>query len=157
MIKAENYQKNEPTLMLQDYFLGHVKGYGMVQKRSGEVRRRFVVDMNGHWEKNHFILNEDFVFDDGEKQHRVWDFTSLTPHQFSGTAPDITGITHGAQAGNAINMKYVLQVPVNGKHYDINMDDWLFSIDKKVLLNRATMKKFGFTVGYITASFYKND
>ena len=157
MIKPENYQQKEPTLILQNYFLGSVTGYGMVQNRSGEVTRRFVVDMKGYWEKDHFILNENFVFDDGEKQHRIWNFTGLTAHHFSGTAADVTGIAEGTQAGNAINMKYVLQVPVNGKHYDINMDDWLFSVDKKVLLNRANMKKFGFTVGSITASFYKND
>lgn len=155
--KPEIYQNKIPVLTIEDYFSGHVTGHGMVQDRSGEVRRRFVVEMHGQWQGNQGILDENFVYDDGEKQNRQWKLQRLNPHAFTAIAGDVTGIAQGEQFGNAIHMTYVLQVPVGGKIYDIKMDDWLYSIDKNIVLNRATMKKFGFTVGSVTTSFSKHD
>lgn len=155
VVKTENYQHKQPTLTMEDYFSGHVKGYGMVQDRSGEVRRRFVVDMYGKWQGDKGLLDEYFVFDDGEKQHRQWHLLHTSPHQFSAKAGDVTGQASGEQYGNTIHMKYVLQIPTNGRVYDITMDDWLYRIDEKIVLNRAAMKKFGFNVGSVTTSFYK--
>ena len=66
------YETNEPVLTIQEFFNGTVKGYGMIQKRSGEVRRRFVVTMEGKWTANEGTLDEYFVFDDGDKQYRQW-------------------------------------------------------------------------------------
>jgi hypothetical protein len=40
-----------------------------------------------------------------------------------------------------------------GKRYDIDFDDWMFLIDDKVMLNRATMTFWGFRVGEVFISF----
>jgi len=155
--KAQVYETKSPTLTIEDFFSGHVTGYGMVQNRAGEVRQRFVVEMHGQWQGNTGILNEDFVFDDGHTQKRQWTFTRINDHEFKGTAADVTGEAHCEQFGNAIHMKYVLQIPVGKKTYNIHMNDWLYAVDKKVVLNRTNMTKFGFTVGSITATFLKHD
>lgn len=156
MIKADAYKNNQPKLSFFEYFTGHVTGYGMVENRSGEIKRRFKVEMMGESKGDKFYLDEHFVFDDGEKQFRQWQFQMLNENEFIGTAADVTGAAKGEQYGNAIHIRYVLQVPVGKKIYNVNMDDWLYAIDSKVLLNRANMKKFGFHVGAVTTSFVKN-
>ncbi len=155
MNQIKNYQKNHPVLMMEDYFTGHVKGYGLIQKYTGGVRRRFTVDMHGHWTGDHGILDEDFIYDDGEKQHRQWQLTRTDAHHFNAVADDVTGITHGEQYGNAIHMVYALQIPYKGKTIDVTMDDWLYRVNDQVVLNNAVMKKFGIPIGRITASFFK--
>lgn len=152
----KEYKNNTPSLRMEDYFSGNVKGYGLVQKNTGAVRRRFVVEMKGTWEGNIGILDEKFVFDDGEKQERQWKLTKIDEHHFTATAHDVVGIASGEQYGNVIHMTYVLSVPYNGKTINLDMDDWLYRVNDEVVLNNATMKKFGISVGKLTASFFKN-
>ncbi|MBW8463867.1 DUF3833 family protein, partial [Acidovorax sp.] len=44
---------------------------------------------------------------------------------------------------------------VDGKVYHVDLDDWMYLIDDRVMLNRATMSKFGVRLGEITLSFTK--
>jgi hypothetical protein len=49
----------------------------------------------------------------------------------------------------------VLALPVDGKVYHVNFDDWMFLMDDQVMLNRAVMSKFGFRLGEVILSFRK--
>lgn len=61
----------------------------------------------------------------------------------------------GEVSGNAFRRGYVLSLPVDGKVYDIRLDDWMYLIDENTMANRAFMTKFGFEVGQITLFFRK--
>ena len=61
----------------------------------------------------------------------------------------------GHAAGNALNWRYTLLLPVDGKTYEMQMDDWMYLIDEHVLLNRTHMSKFGWPLGDVTLSFDK--
>ena len=37
----------------------------------------------------------------------------------------------------------------------MQFDDWLYLVDERVMLNRATMSKFGIRLGEVTLSFQK--
>ena len=39
--------------------------------------------------------------------------------------------------------------------YEVQMDDWMYLVDDRVMLNRAVMRKFGITLGAVTLSFSK--
>lgn len=154
--QEELYGKKQPPLVVQHYFNGKVHAYGMVQNRTDEVTRRFTAEITGHWptaEKG--TLHEEFIFDDGEIQTRDWVFTFLDQRHFIGTAPDVVGVAHGSQYGNSIHMTYVLAVKVNGKTINLSVDDWLYAIDNKIVLNKSTLNKFGITFGRITIAFVK--
>lgn len=156
MNSIKNYSNKKPNLEIETYFSGETKGYGLVQKCSGAVRRQFEVQMQGTWKDNKGILDEHFIFDDGEKQHRQWQLEKIDANHFIGKAEDVVGVAKGEQFGNAIHMEYVLRVPYKGSTIDVTMDDWLYRINDKIVLNNATMKKFGFCVGRLTASFSKD-
>src|SRR4051812_19462803 len=80
-----------PGFAMEKYFLGHVRGYGLVEDRWRNVRRQFVVDMHGAWQGNEFLLHEDFVYDDGEKQVREWRIRKLDDAHYEATAADVEG------------------------------------------------------------------
>lgn len=153
----EVYRAEQPVLDLAQYFNGTVDGWGMVQDRSGKVLRRFTVRIDAKWEGNVGTLDESFEWSDGERQKRVWTVTRLDANTYTGTAGDVVGTARGEASGNALRWQYVLRVPVGGKTYDVDIDDWMFLVDGKVMLNRSVMTKFGFRVGEITLSFARRN
>jgi hypothetical protein len=48
-----------------------------------------------------------------------------------------------------------MALPVDGTTYHVDFDDWMFLMDDKVMINRATMSKWGFNLGEVTLSFVK--
>ena len=151
----ELYAKEQPRLDVQQYFNGRLDAHGMFQDRSGAVIKRFVVVMNCSWQGDTGTLDEDFVYSDGTKQKRVWTLKKTGEGRFSATAADVVGTAQGVVSGNALRWNYVLALPVEGKIINVNMDDWMFLIDQKVMLNRTAMSKFGVNLGNVTLSFTK--
>ena len=154
-MRIEDYRGTGPALVLEEYFAGPVRAWGTVQDRSGKVRRRFTADMHGAWEDDIFVLNEDFEFDDGEQMTRTWRIRRLDANHYEGTADDIVGTARGRAEGIALQWRYTLTLEVDGREVDIDFDDWLFAHEDGVVINRATMRKFGIRVGELTVFFQK--
>lgn len=153
--QVSDYAQQRPRLELDQYFNGRVLAHGIFQKRSGEVARRFTVVMDCRWEGNHGVLDETFSYSDGSTQRRVWHLTKEAGGRYTGRADDVVGEATGQESGNAFRWNYTLRLPVDGKVYDVQFDDWMFLVDERVLLNRAKMSKFGFTLGEVLLSFSK--
>jgi hypothetical protein len=149
------YKAQKPVLDLRQYFNGTIEGHGMFQNRSGEVIKRFRVVIDARWEGPTGTLDEAFVWSDGTTSRRVWTLTDLGNGRYTGTADDVVGKATGEAAGNALRWRYVMALPVDGKVYQVDFDDWMYLIDDKVMLNRSAMKKFGFHLGEVTLSFHK--
>ena len=149
------YAQEKPVLDMQQYFNGTIDAWGMFQDRSGKVVKRFTVVIQCSWKDDVGTLDEDFSYSDGTKQKRVWTLKKGANGQYIGTAADVVGSAIGNTAGNALNWRYVLALPVGDKIYNVSFDDWMFLMDDKVMLNRAVMSKFGFRLGEVTLSFRK--
>jgi len=155
-MKPQNYINTKPEIKIEEYFLGNVKAWGIFQGRSGVVKRKFTAEMNGFFEGKNFILNEDFNWNDGEKQKRKWTIKKVDDHNYEGTASDVVGIAKGASYGSAFKFEYNLLIPFKDKKIKVRFDDWIFKQDEKVAINRAIVTKFGFKVGELTVFFVKN-
>lgn len=147
--KLDDYRGIEPELDLSQFFNGHLEAYGIVQDYKGKVSRRFKADILGSWKGDQGILDELFYFADGEEQHRCWQLQK-SGKRYQGQAGDVVGLAEGEVAGNALNWQYTLAVPVDGKTWNIKLNDWMFLVDEHNLINRASMYKFGLEVGEIT-------
>lgn len=150
-----DYANEKPVLDLAQYFNGTIDAWGIFTDRSGKVVRRFQVVMNCSWQGNQGVLDEDFVFSDGERQKRIWRLTKLENGRYTGRAADVVGEATGQVSGNAFNWTYTLQLPVDGKITEVQLDDWMYLVNDKVMLNKAVMRKFGIQVGELTLSFTK--
>jgi hypothetical protein len=154
-VEVADYRAERPVLDLRQYFNGDLNAWGMFQDRSGKVVKRFHVAMKASWQGEVGTLDEDFTYSDGTKQKRVWTLTRQPDGNYIGRADDVVGEARGEVAGNALRWRYVLALPVDGKVYHVNFDDWMFLIDDKVMLNRSFMSKFGIELGQVTLSFSK--
>lgn len=153
--QVTDYAQERPLLELDRYFNGRVLAHGVFQKRNGAVARRFTVVMDCHWEGNQGVLDEAFTYSDGTTERRIWRLTKHADGRYTGRADDVVGEAQGQTSGNAFRWNYTLRLPVDGKEYEVQFDDWMFLVDDRVLLNRATMSKFGVTLGEVLLSFTK--
>ena len=154
MTEVVEYRAERPSLDLAQYFNGTIDGWGMFQDRSGKVLRRFYVRIDATWSGNEGTLDEHFEFADGERQNRVWKLFK-NGDAYRGTAGDVVGMAEGSVSGNALHWNYVLALPVDGRVWNMAMDDWMYLIDDSTMMNRTTMSKFGFRVGEVTLTFRK--
>jgi Protein of unknown function (DUF3833) len=150
-----DYAREAPQLDLRSYFNGPLTAHGLFTDRSGKVVRRFSVKMTGSWNGNQGVLDEDFTYSDGKKERRVWRLTDHGNGRYSGRADDVVGEAIGQAAGNALNWRYTLALPVDGRIWEVQFDDWMYLMDDRVMLNKAVMSKFGITLGDVTLAFTK--
>ena len=153
-VQVTDYAQEKPKFDLREYFNGRVTAHGVVQDRSGKIIRRMTVDMTGTWVGDTGTLVEDFTYADGKMDRRIWTIKKRGD-RYIGTAADVVGEAIGEAAGNALNWKYVLALPVDDKVYNVDFDDWMWQLDDKVMMNRAVFSKFGFKVGEVLITFYK--
>ncbi len=153
--QVTDYAAERPVLDLARYFNGTLDAYGVFTDRSGQVVKRFTVVMVCTWNGNEGVLDEAFTYSDGSQQRRVWRLTKLADGRYVGRADDVVGEATGQVSGNAFRWGYTLRLPVDGKTYDVQFDDWMYLMDERVMLNKAVMSKFGFRLGEVTLSFVK--
>jgi Protein of unknown function (DUF3833) len=156
-----DYANEKPLFDLKAYFNGRVDGWGIFTDRAGKVARRFIVTMNCSWSGEEGILDEDFVYSDGKKEKRIWRMKRMTGAdgvvRYEGRADDVVGLGTGEQHGNAFRWGYTLALPVDGKVYEVQFDDWMYQMDSQVVINKATMSKFGITLGELVVTFSKKN
>lgn len=149
------YASQQPVLDLPKYFEGTLDAYGVFTDRSGTVVKRFTVVMQCSWDGDAGVLDEDFRYSDGTRQKRIWRLTKLGQGRFVGRADDVIGEALGESRGNAFHWNYTLSLPVDGRAIEVQFDDWMYLVTDKVMLNKATMSKFGVRLGEVTLSFSK--
>ena len=150
-----DYAGEKPMLDLAQYFNGRIDAHGIFQGRNGKIVKRFTVVMDCQWTGNQGVLDEAFTYSDGSTQRRIWRLTKHADGRYSGTAGDVVGEAVGQTSGNAFRWNYTLKLPVDGKVYEVQFDDWMYLMDEQVMLNKAQMSKFGFHLGEVTLSFTK--
>ena len=154
-MKPEDFLGRGPELLIEDYFQGQTRAWGIFEDRFGKLRRQFVVDIDGQWDGEQLTLVEDFAFDDGETDQRIWRIRKLDEHRYEGRADDVVGVAQGTAYGNALNWRYKLNLKVGDDAWLVNFDDWMFLQQDGVLINRASVTKLGFEIGQVTIFFRK--
>jgi hypothetical protein len=142
------------SFQLDRYFVGRVKAWGLFEPRFGGSVRQFTVDIVGRHDGDAVVLEEDFLFSDGERQRRVW---RIRPDGdgYAGTADDVLGTARGKTIGNGLAWAYDIRLKTDSGGLDVAFDDWLYRFDEEMVLNRATVTKWGLQVGGVTLSFRK--
>ncbi|MCC9624703.1 DUF3833 domain-containing protein [Thalassospira sp. MA62] len=154
-MKPQDFAQKQPRFDVFDYFEGNSRAWGIFEDRFGTLRRQFTVDITGTITDDVLTLEEDFVYDDGEEDRRVWKITRTGDHSYEGRADDIIGVATGSQYGNALNWTYEMDLKVGDGSWRVSFDDWMFLQADGVLVNRARVKKWGFEIGEVTLFFTK--
>ena len=144
---VEDYAGKSPALVPEHFFDGSLTAHGVLKDRSGKVIRSFSADIKAYWQKGIGTLEEDFLFDDGEQDRRVWTLRPNGDGSYTGTAGDVVGDGRLTVAGNSMFLDYVLRIPYGDGTLDLHIDDRMYLVSETMLINESTMTKFGFEVG----------
>ncbi|WP_415896695.1 DUF3833 family protein [Neptuniibacter sp. QD72_48] len=117
--------------------------------------RHFNADIKAYWQEGVGVLEENFIFDDGEKQRRVWTLTPDGSGNYIAEANDVVVPANALVSGNALFMQYVLRAPYKDGTIDLTIDDRMYLVSPSVIVNESKMKKFGISVGQVLLTIVK--
>ena len=164
LFKADikDYAANTPPLKLEQFFEGRSYAYGIFEDRFGNLKRQFRVRIDGRVDADSLILDERFIYEDGETARRVWtiqnrgvDETGLMRYQ--GQADDIDGVATGQIAGNVLSWSYDIVLSLSGQNLKVRFDDFIYQLDEDIAINRAYVSKWGVEIGQVTLVFLRGE
>lgn len=137
------------------YFEGRTLAHGVFEDRKGRVKRRFNVEMTGRWEAGAMVVDEDFLFDDGERQQRCWTLMPKSDTEFTGRCPDSLSEARGSLSDGCAHFRSSLRIKAGGRLISMDFDDAFYDSGDGLVLNRSTVSKWGFRLGQILIAFRK--
>ena len=152
----KKFEAATPQLVLEEYFAGKTRAWGIFEDRFGTLRRQFTVDIDGRWDGRTLVLDERFGYRDGERDRRVWMIEKVGPNRYQGRADDVIGVATGEAKGNALSWRYNMDLKVGDSTLRVHFDDWMFLQPDNVLINRARVSKWGVELGRVTLFFSKS-
>jgi len=156
-MKTDPLSQQGPALKIEQFFQGKVYAWGIFEDRFGNLRRQFQVEIDGDWNGERLILDERFLYGDGERDHRVWTITRTGEGQYLGRADDIVGTAEGLSEGNRLNWRYKMDLKVGDGSWRVTFDDWMYLQPGNVLVNKAEVRKWGVQLGVVTLFFIHAD
>jgi hypothetical protein len=154
-MEITDFKNGSPPLVLEDYFAGKTRAWGIFEDRFGNLRRQFTVNIDGKWNGKTLVLDEQFVYRDGEKDRRIWTIEKIDKNHYQGRADDVIGVALGNAKGNALNWRYDMNLKVGETRLRVHFNDWMFLQSDNILVNRARVTKWGVELGQVTLFFSK--
>lgn len=151
----DDFAGKTPEFRIEHWFQGKTSAWGLFEDRFGTVRRQFTVDIEGRFDGKALTLDENFLYDDGERERRLWTIMAGDDGHYSGKADGVVGVAEGRGAGNAFNWRYEFDLKVGDGTWRVAFDDWLYLQPGNVVINRARVSRFGIEIGQVTLFFSK--
>ena len=165
--KLTDFDKTQPEFSLIDFFEGDSLAYGIFEDRFGTLQRRFKVNISGQKTQEEIagkiiskiILTEDFLYEDGEQQQRIWtiskDVLDDGIEYYRGSAGDVIGTAEGGVSGSAFFWQYDVDLNISQNNLRVRFSDWIYQMDDYIAINKATVSKFGIEIGVVTIVFVR--
>ena len=158
-VTPKDYADQQPALNMVQYLTGRTTAWGMAQSRSGEVVRRFRIEMTGVPAGSDAVrVHEHDIYTDGRIEDHDWLIRNAGPHEVLATSDQIVGQASGEQYGNALNLHYTLKVRMaSGSLWHFGVSDWFFQQTPCRLINVTYGSKLGFKAFNVVTFFKKDD
>jgi hypothetical protein len=154
-VPPSHFATATPRFEPDRYFEGPVRSWGVIETRRGNPRSRFRTAMMGRREGDTVVVTQDFTFEDGRRQQRIWRIRRIDEHRYEATSPDVNGIAPGEAYGNTFHWEYTL-----GKNpfTRVRMHHWMYlQADGSTMINRVVITKLGAVIAETTEHFHRGD
>ena len=142
-----------PDFLPETYFLQPLTAFGVFVDRFGAIRRQFAVDITGTATDDGFILDEAFLYDDGERETRQWVITRVADGRYQGRCDDVIGHAEGHHIYNMLRWRYRFRLAMFGRKVSVHFEDVMVVHQGGVMVNRAIVSKWGLKLGEVLLSF----
>lgn len=153
-LSSSDFASATPRFEPEKFFEGPVRSWGVVETRGGLPKSRLRADLSGHRDGDDLVLTQDFTFEDGRKQRRVWNIRRIDDHRYEAVSSDVSGSSVGHASGNTFHWIYYLQLRPGNRLSRVRMEHWMYLLgDGETMINRVTIRKFGFVLAQTTEYF----
>ena len=139
----------------EEFFSGDLTASGMFIDRFGNIQKRFSAKVICEPANDGFVLNEHFTFDDGKTETRIWEIQRTSEKQYIGTTDDVRDRAKGTLTPIGLLWRYDFYLDLFGRRVLVNFNDKMIMQSADVVLNHATITKFGLKLGELFISFHR--
>ncbi|MDX2083744.1 MAG: DUF3833 family protein [Rickettsiales bacterium] len=152
---AEVTSLDRPKLDLKSFFNGDLEIFAITQDKNGKIIGSYSGKMNGKWDENKGVLQQNITYDDGKRDSRTWLITLYSNGEFEAVGHDFIAPMQGKQSGNAMRMIYTLSILQNDKKQQTDYEDNFYLVDERSAIGISTIKKFKRPAGRSIISYRK--
>ncbi len=158
-----SFNKSEPIDYLdrgvkfdiKKFFNGDIEAFAIVQDENGKIIDTKTVKINGRWEENKGVIQQNFILADGKKDSRTWLITANGDGTFEGVGHDVLTMATGKQKGGSGQMIYDLLVNGQNGREEIKFEDRMYLVNENSAIMISSMKKGYSPAGRIIMSLSK--
>ena len=150
--KAEDYEDGDPPFDLPTHLNGKLICEGLIFGPMGRMTSSFVARFDARWDGNVGVIDEHFVYNNGQAQERQWTLTLSEDGSFTARAPDVPWTGRGKQAGPAVLFQYPIKLPDSAGGYILQAYDCMYMTGEGTIVNRSQFRKFGIKVAELVAT-----
>lgn len=144
-----------PKLDVKNFFNGDIEAFAIVQDNTGKITGSFTAKINGKWDDNKGVWQQNFVYENGKKDSRTWLVTLDSNGDFSAVGHDVVTPGKGKQLGNAMQMLYSLSVMQNGQKQVVDYEDNFYLVDERSAIAISSIRTDHIPSGKAIISFKK--
>lgn len=155
-LKPSDFASQGPQFEPDQFFLGKVRSWGVIENRSGEPRTRFSTESLGtRSPEGDVVIRQTFTYDNGKVQQRTWHVHRLNAHCYRATAKDVVGTAKGEAYGNAFYWKYTIILKPGNPFSRVHLKQWMYQPEgSDEVFTRVVIKKFWITLAEVSESFH---
>lgn len=160
LIEKFSYKPREITYLeksskfdMKTFFNGDIDVFAINQDNNGKITGTYTARMNGRWDENKGVLQQNFVYENGKKDSRTWLITTDSDGSFSAVGHDVEAPVKGKQIGNAMQMIYTLVMKSEGNKTAIYHEDNIYLVDDRSAIGVAFVRKNGVSDGKSIISY----
>ncbi|MDB6171660.1 MAG: hypothetical protein JWL59_971 [Chthoniobacteraceae bacterium] len=151
---AQPRVSNKPAFDPLRFFTGQTHSWGVMESRSGEPTQWIKTETQGRMINGELRMEQELVFEKGQRQHRSWRMRRIDSRHFEATANDIIGTAHGELNGNLFRWTFKLALKPSNPLFNVTMTQRMyFQPDGKTMINRDTIRKAGIILAQVTEQF----
>ena len=137
----------------EKFFAGHTRSSGVFRNTIGESEQHFTTDCRGRLHRSTLYLDQRFHYDDGHTQERHWQIRKVDAVHYIGSANDVVGEARGEVSGSRFHFVYIVALNLKNPLLNVQLDQIMTLHRDGTLVNRATIRKFGFPLSRVTEQF----
>lgn len=157
-MNIDRFAGTSPELLPELFLTGELEGWGLVERLTGSLQRRFTVKATGAWDASARLLTftETWTFEDDWSDTLSWRISKLDRGRYGGSESRSKGEAEGRQAGCAFHWRYTRDTPLgDGRSMLLNFNDWFFRIDERAMMVRGSAGRAGIAFSVVHATYRK--
>jgi hypothetical protein len=124
------YLEKSPKLDIKSFFDGEITSFSITQDKNNKIISTSIAKINGKWQDNKAVIEQNFVNEIGKKDNRTWLLTLENDNSFSAVGHDVYSPAKGKIKGNAMQMIYTIFRKQNDQKIKTNYEENIYLVDE---------------------------